>query len=329
MKQKTSVLKVAAWAVTLCLTACATGTNGDGGDVGDAGKAAAPAAVDQNPDPKPPKVVNLTPFENLTLSGVDQFGEYTSLALKITYAILPDGTLHAFTQDQEVFINENTPHTDDYACRPHGGGFNQRTTWFPDTGLFVQGGRLTALHTSAGKPRPLLQLTEGDRGIMGLTGPQARASEYVYVPCVGDKRVRAGARTVGYVMPGDRLQLRPSARGAKPFTLVMPAYPRPYAVLDFAGRTARAVVPAHIVLLTLDLPRRRVVAQYQITVAMTPQVAQARWLAVVPPETMADRPAGRELNEAAARYIEKCDPPNKPMDPCANPHGNLPAPLKR
>jgi hypothetical protein len=137
-------------------------------------------------------------------------------------------------------------------------------------------------------------------------------------------------RTVGYLMPGDRLQLRPSARGAKSITLIVPEYPRPYVLLHFADRAARAVAPAHIVLLTVDMPRRRVVAQYQVTVAMKPQVSQVQWMSVLPPHALTQATArAREVNEAVARYILTCEPPNKPMDACTNPHGNLPQVLRR
>ncbi|MBP7452104.1 MAG: hypothetical protein KA914_04835 [Ottowia sp.] len=314
-------------AATVALMAGCAATPADGA-AASAQPAAAPARAGQ--DPKPPKVVNRTPFEYLTLTGVDKFGEYTSLALKITYAVQADGTLRPTTTDQELFIDEHTPHADDYDCRPHGGGFNQRTTFFSDTGVFVSGGSLTGLRDGKGAARPLLGLTEGDRGIMGVTGPGARETEYVYVPCVGSQRVHTGARTVGYVMPGDRLQVRPSARGAKPQTIVMPAHPRPYVALEFAGRKARAIAPANIVLLTVDVPRRRVVAQYQVTVAMQPQVSLADWLAVLPTEALSKDKAGlREVNQAVADYIETCIPPRKPMDPCTNPHGQLPEVLRR
>lgn len=177
---------------------------------------------------------------------------------------------------------------------------------------------------------PLLGLTKGDRGIMGFTGPKARTSEYLYVPCVGAQRARAGFRTMGYVMPGDRLQLQPASANAKPVTLTIPAYPRPYVALEFADRQARAIAPANMVLLTVDLPRRRVVAQYQVTVAMQPQVSLADWLVVLPTQALPqDKPEMRAINDAAARYIDTCEPPNKPMDPCTNPHGQLPEILRK
>ena len=318
---------LAAAAAAALIAGCATPAGGSA-DAGAPQLAGAPARTPQ--EPRPPKVVNHTPFDHLTLAGVDKFGEYTSLALKITYTIQADGSLRPTTKDQEVFIDEHTPHADDYDCRPHGGGFNQRTTWFPDTGLFVAGGSLTALRDSAGQPRPLLGLTKGDRGIMGFTGPNARTSEYVYVPCVGAQRARAGFRTMGYVMPGDRLQLQPASANAKPVTLTIPAYPRPYVALEFADRQARAIAPANLVLLTVDLPRRRVVAQYQVTVAMQPQVSLADWLAMLPTQALPqDKPEMRAINDAAALYIDTCEPPNKPMDPCTNPHGQLPEILRK
>ncbi len=321
-KAQALALLVAVWGLNGC-------ASGPVGDAVPADRKSPTAEAAERPEPTPPQVGNAMPFPNLTLAGVDKFGEYTSLALKITYTIESNGTLRPVAAGQEPLINASTPHADDYDCRVHGGGYNQRTTWFADTGLFVHGGSLTALTQREGTARPLLALTRGDRGIMGLTGPQARETEYAYVPCVGENRVNAGVRTLGYVMPGDRLALRPSARGGKPFTVVMPDHPRPYVVLNYAGRKARAFVPASIVLLTVDVPRRRVVAQYQVTVAMTPQVAQAAWMALLPPQTPALRNAeGKAYNDAVERYLATCEAPNKPMDPCANPHGNLPPVLR-
>ena len=326
MHKKSRVQALVALLAVWGLAGCASGPVGDAVP---AARTSPPIEAAERADPTPPQIGNALPFPNLTLTGVDKFGEYTSLALKITYTIESNGTLRPVAAGQEPFINASTPHGDDYDCRVHGGGFNQRTTWFADTGLFVRGGSLTALTQREGAARPLLALTRGDRGIMAVTGPQARESEYGYVPCVGEHRVDTGSRTLGYVTPGDRLALRPSARGGKPFTVVMPDHPRPYVVLSYAGRKARAFVPANIALLTVDVPRRRVVAQYQVTVAMTPQVAQAAWMAVLAPQTPALRSAeGKAYNDAVERYLATCEAPGKPMDPCANPHGNLPPVLR-
>ena len=282
----------------------------------------------------PPRVENRTPFPHLTLTGVDKFGEYTSLALKMSYHIDEQGQLQLQRGDQEPLIDEHTPLEDDYRCQPHGAGFNQRTTWFPDTGIFVQGATLTQLADARGQRKPLLPMVAGDRGEVAVTGPQARELEYAYVPCVGPRRASAPVRTVGYVAPGDRLTLRPAPTGRaqrRPASVVLtlPQDFRPVLLLDFADRTQRAVVPARIVVFTVDWPARRAVAQYQATVAMQPQVESATWTMTLPPEMVSDDPGMQQVNDAIRGYIKTCSPPTKPMDPCANPHGDLPAVLRR
>ena len=278
--------------------------------------------------PVPPKVENKTPFPNVTLVGVDKFGEYTSLALKITYAIADDGSLQAQTAGQEPIIDEHTPQEDAYRCMPYGAGYNQLTTWFPDTGIFVFGAALTGLKSQDGKPRPLERMVAGDRGSMAVTGPHARELEYGYVPCVGERMVDEGVRTVGYVQPGDRLTLHPSGQGKQPVTLTLPLYPRPFIWLEFSGRSARAIAPANLVLLTVDWPKRRVVAQYQVTVAILPQVSDAIWMALPPSPALDKNPVLQRINGDIERYIQTCPEPTKPMDTCTNPHGQLPDSLR-
>ena len=111
--------------------------------------------------------------------------------------------------------------------------------------------------------------------------------------------------------------------------LTLPQDFRPVLLLDFADRAQRAVVPARIVVFTVDWPARRAVAQYQVTVAMQPQVESATWTMTLPPEMVSDDPDLQQVNDAIRSYIKICSPPTKPMDPCANPHGDLPAVLRR
>lgn len=280
-------------------------------------------------DPRPPVVENLTPFPNLSLTGVDQFGEYSALGLKITYVLQDDGQLVPELEGQEPMIDEHTPTDQPYACKTYGARYNQTTTWFPDTGVFVRGARVTALLGREGQPRPLVALAEGDQGVMAVAGPQARALEYGYVPCVGAHRVEAGVRSVGHMEPGERLQLEvPKGQGG-PQEVILPEHPRPVVWLDFAGRTARAIAPADLVLLTVDVPRRRVVAQYQLTVAMQPQVALARWTVVLPQAALARDAALQQVNQAVAELIAHCVPNTRPMGQCTNPHQHLPELLRR
>lgn len=298
-----------------------------------AGCAPVPQAVNKVQDEaRPPhRVVNNTPLPHVTLAGVDKFGEYTALTLKMTWVFDERGRMRLDRDAQEPVIDERTPTDGEAECRPYGAAFNQRTTWFPDTGLFIRGARWAGVKTASGQPRPLVALSAGDHGLMSVSGPQAREIEYGYAPCVGEHRTREGHRAVGYVAPGDWLEIQPAntARAA-PLRLQVPPYPQPYVALRFAGRpTQQALVPARIVLLTLDMAQRRLVLQYQATVAMRPQVSQATWDVTQPDAMLSRVPEKTARRERAVRdYLAACIPPNKPMDPCANPHGTFPEILK-
>lgn len=271
---------------------------------------------------RPPQVQNLTPFPHLTLAGVDQFGEYTSLALKISYALQADGQLLPLRRGQEPMVDEHTPIEDNFECQPHGARFNQVTTWYPDTGVFVRGAQLSRVLNRAGQARPLLALEPREHGLMGAIGAHPDALVYAYVPCVGEHRVAQGMRSEGHLAPGDRLQLQTDA-GAE-LSVVLPDYPRPVVWLDFADRAARAIAPAELVLLTVDVPRQRVVAQYQLTVAMRPPVREATWSAVLPSDALADHPERQQINAAVADVIRRCEPSTRPMPSCTFPHQRLP-----
>lgn len=283
-------------------------------------------------DVQPPKVHNGTPFPHVTLTAVDQFGEYFSMGLKISYDIDAKGRLEPAERDeQEPMIDSNTPAADEHRCTDVGGPFNQFTTWFPDTGIFVAGATLRGLRSARGEARPLLGMVKTDHGSMIVAGEGARAIEYAYSPCVGPKRVTAGHRTVAFVEPGDTLRIASSGSGSRGHvvTLTMPEHPRPYVVLDFARSGMRAIAPARLAVLTIDWPRRRAVAQYQLTAALSPRVASAAWMATLPPELAEERisSSAAAFNQAAIDFLKTCLIPNKPMDPCANPHGPLPGVL--
>lgn len=318
------------WHALLAVTAAAA-LAGCATDPGTGGASSVgPDAAAQAPvgEPKPPRVVNPTPFPNLTLTGIDKYGEYTSLALKISYQIGPDGSWVPAAV-QEPMLNQSHDVANDFRCMPYGGGYNQRTVWFPDTGLFVRGARVTALTDAQGAARPLMPLQESDNGTVAAAGQGARAEEYAYLPCVGAERVDGGQRSTGYVKPGDRLVLRTGGRGGREATVTLPKDLRPYVVLDFAGRATRGYAPANLVLLTIDWPRRRAVAQYQVTVPMLPQVTTAAWRLTLPARGANRDPDVVKLNSEIERYLATCPTSGKPMDPCATPHGQLPPLLQR
>ncbi|THT99892.1 hypothetical protein E9531_11190 [Lampropedia puyangensis] len=288
------------------------------------------AQVNSSPQTQPvvpPQVLNLTPYPNLTLAGIDQFGEYTSLAMKITYLFDDEGQLTPTTAQQEGFIDESTPVQDDNRCMAHGGGYNQRTVFFPDTGVFVLGGTLHNVIAASGQQRNMRNLTNSDEGVMGYTGAAARVLEYVYVPCVGATRVAQGVRLNGFVNVGDRLVLKVPGEN-RPIVLHWPADPLPFVRLSYAQRANHALVPARVVVLSVDVPQRRVVAQYQATLPMVPVVQNAVWFSTLSwqRETLINAGIQHKVEQVTA-YLNGCKPPQKPMDPCANPYGIAPPTL--
>ncbi len=299
------------------------------------GKGSDPVPSDQSEEADQrlaPAVTNLTQmFPNVTLAAVDGFGEYTSLVLKITYRITPQGELEVLPKaEQEPVIDESITPADRMRCTAVGGAFNQFTTWFPDAAILVGGGSLLGLTDGQGTRRPLLKLIRTTEGLLIAAGPGTRDPEYAYAPCVGTQRVALGHRTEMYLNPGDRIRVRASGKGRSALTIRLPADPRPFVMFTFKGRNQRALAPANLVLLTLDLARGRAVAQYQLTIAMQPRVALAEWAVTVPAEALEGLPASaRARQEAVRRYLDTCAPPLKPMDPCTNPHGVLPRELGR
>ena len=299
--------------------------------VAEKGADAAPPPVATTLEPRPPtEVRNNTGLPHVTLAGVDKYGEYTTLTLKASWAFDDTGQMRLLpAAQQESIIDMNTPTDHEFDCAAYGGAFNQRTTWFPDTGLFVAGGRLTALHGGAGQARVLLPLRADDHGAMAVLLEDGRELEYGYAPCVGAKRVHQGWRTNGYVAPGDWIELRAQGVRTRPLRLQVPGEPAPFVWLRFAGRPSQqALLPARIVLLTVDLAARRMVLQYQATVPMQPQVSRASLELTLSDERAAKDADLARRNAALKKYLVACTPPINPMDPCANPHGQLPAVLQ-
>lgn len=294
---------------------------------------AATAAPADAPAPRqqPPAVENRTPFPDLSMADADDpvYGTYDAFRLKISYVIDAHGQLGIGAADPEPMLTGADDPAQDLRCTAHGAGFNQRTVWYPDTGIFVAGARLVAAQSGDGSPRPLLRMGSEAKGIVTATGPRARQAEYGYAPCVGSQRVRGGARTERYLNGGDRLSLRPDGGKGGVQTIVLPQDPRPFAMLMYEGRAQRAFVPAQLVLLTIDWPRRRAVGLYQITVPIQPVVASVHWSTTLPPFTIAQMPQMQAFNRAVSTYIATCPVPMKPRDPCANPNRPLPEILTR
>lgn len=275
----------------------------------------------------PPQVTNTTPFPNIGLTNDDTAIEYLSLGLKITYQIDAKHQLRYLLEGQEQMLGTGHDVANDLRCTDIGGGFNQRTTFFPDTGIFTHGAALTGVRSAQGPTRPLQRLRALDDGTMAVTGKPARDVEFAYMPCVGSTQVRAGVRTDGYLQPGDQLTLKPPGKNSKPVQLTLRPDVRPFVLLDFADGTSRALVPARVVLMTVDWPRRRAVVQYQATFPIAPQVAQATWSGTVAPGN-ASKPHLNAFNDAMIQYLDSCPAPTQPMDACGVPGRPMPAILK-
>ncbi len=304
-----------------------------------AGCASGPSAGSSTPDkaptagnaaqakPTPPPVNNTTPFPTVGLTNDDTATEYVSLALKITYQIDGKHQLRYLLEGQEPMLGKDHDAANDLRCTDIGGGFNQRTTFFADTGIFTHGAALTGVRTVRGQARPLQRLRAVEDGTMAVTGKGARDLEYAYMPCVGSTQVRAGVRTDGYLQPGDQLTLKPPGKNSKPVQLTLRPDVRPFVVLAYADGTSRAFVPARIVLTTVDWPRRRAVVQYQATFPISPQVAQATWSGTVAPGS-ASNPHLNAFNDAMLKYLDGCTAPTQPMDACGVPGRPMPQILR-
>ncbi|KEH10170.1 hypothetical protein GY14_07835 [Delftia tsuruhatensis] len=78
---------------------------------------------------------------------------------------------HADMQDQSMSTE----------CKPYGAVANQRTTWFPYTGVFVRGGTLVGAQAD-GADAAIKTLTEHEGAQMLYTGKDADPTEYYYAP---------------------------------------------------------------------------------------------------------------------------------------------------
>lgn len=329
MKQPT-LRPVITLGLALCASAwlagCANGPNAHGTAGGSApGQAPNTGAAASAPF-TPPQVHNTTPFPDLGLTN-DDATEYVSLGLKITYQIDGQNRLRYLLEGQEKMIGTTHDAANDLRCTDIGGGFNQRTTFFPDTGIFTHGAALTGVRSARGQARPLQRLRAVEDGTMAVTGKPARDVEYAYMPCVGSTQVRAGVRTDGYLQPGDQLTLKPPGKNSKPVRLTLRPDVRPFVVLAYADGTSRAFVPARVVLMTVDWPRRRAVVQYQVTFPIAPQVAQAVWSGTVA-SGAASSPHLNAFNDAMRQYLDGCPAPTQPMDACGVPGRSMPQILR-
>ncbi|RYD16852.1 MAG: hypothetical protein EOP90_02460 [Lysobacteraceae bacterium] len=260
------------------------------------------------------------PFPSFMMTANDQAGDYYSVVSKVTWSIAADGSLRLIGDGAEPVIGGNDE-TGDFDCGTHGGGFNQRTAWFPSTALFVHGGTLLGVSPAQG-PKPVLRTlsVEPEDGSMIYRGDSARTPEYSYIPCVGATRVDRGHRLDGYLAGNDRLLLQDAAGRAMTIAL-----PQPFAPFVLARYRDGALIPVpmRIVVAGVDVPARRVVVQLQATLGQSPAIRVLEVRAVLP-----DGAPGE--GEALARYAERtralladlaqCRAPvEQAIEPCADP----------
>lgn len=312
-------------ALALALAGCAQTDQAARPDAAGQTASATPASA----DPKAPRQRNQTRFPTIMLSGEDSFGAYWSIGMKTTYHFNAQGQLDLRVQDSEPMIDHTSPEESDMQCRAWGGGYNQRTVWFPDTAVFVAGGRLAGAGDGAARGkalalRPLLPTAGDSATLTAAADDKGREVEYARVACVGQQRVTRGWRTDSFLKPGDTLRIQP-ARG-KPITLRLPTDNLPYALLNYgpAGQAVPqplAAVPLRIVLATVDVPRRRVVLQWQATAAQTPSIQDVAWSITVPAQEAKALPQQqqnfvRQLNQ----HLLACPAPATPVsNACATP----------
>jgi hypothetical protein len=267
--------------------------------------------------PTTPRVVNMTPFPSLLLIGDDAAGHYYSLVTKATFSIREDGALQLLSTGEALVTQDPDP-KNERDCEATGAAINQITTWFPYTGIFVDGGKLEKVKTTSGAKMPLRALVDDGSGVMQYRGPRARKPEYYYAPCIGERRVNAGWRLDDYLPLDARIYVTPI--NGNPIGLTPPQPFVPFVLLRYHSG-AMIPVPMRIVLATIDLLENRVVLQYQSTFATTPALRKIElrgiWSEGKPSSgETAKRYAQR--TQATLDDLAQCAPPRDlAIEPCA------------
>ncbi len=258
--------------------------------------------------------------------GEDQHGTYYSLTTKLSFDLVTDerGVEGEFKtawvsdpEQQEGLVTGNVAPEAELRCTPEGAPWNQSTLWFPHTGVFVRGGSLQAVHTAAGPARTLLKLDGNDHGKRWATRGE---DHYSYAACVGQHAVATGWRTADWMQPGDTLSVAVLGQRA-PWRIRLPSTPLPYAHIDFDSG-ANLALP-HLVLLTVDVPARRLVLQYQFNLAAQPTPNKLTLMATADtnrwtPERFNWQPDTERYMRKMERRVEmrlaRCKPPTSPID---------------
>lgn len=272
-----------------------------------------------------PEVANLTPLPSLLLIGEDTAGRYYSMVAKASFTIEADGRLTLADQGGGQGGEPVAPHADmqnqsmSTECKPYGAVANQRTTWFPYTGVFVRGGTLVGAQAD-GAVLATKALAEHEGAQMLYTGKDADATEYYYAPCVGAQRVATGWRLDRYLPDGGQLRVR--ADNGRILNLQVPRPFAPFVLVRYQSG-AMIPVPMRAVLATVDLAERRVVLQFQGTYAVEPAIRKMELRLIVPGSRPSEgETAARhaERTQAQLRDLAACAPPKgHAIEPCANP----------
>ena len=258
-------------------------------------------------------------------SGEDSHGEIYSLTTKLSFDLAEssdasDVLQAAWVSDpeqQEGLVTENVAPEAELRCTPEGAPWNQSTLWFPHTGVFVRGGSLQAVHTAAGPARTLLKLDGNDHGKRWATRGE---DQYSYAACVGEHAVATGWRTTDWMQPGDTLSVAVPGQRV-PWRIRLPSTPLPFAHIDFESG-ANLALP-HLVLLTVDVPARRLVLQYQFNLAAQPTPIKLMLMATADtsrwtPERFKWQPDTERYMRKMERRVEmrlaRCVPPTSPVD---------------
>ena len=299
-------------ALTTLLSGCATSAA-----ISQAMPSSPTPSAASEPANKAPEQRDHTGMPTLLLTGQDQWGTYYTAQLKLTYTYNALGEL-TLSRDQEPMIDSDTPLDQDTRCAAYGAAVNQRTTWFPDTAVFVHKGSLRAIRTPQKERMALLPLTVANRDYMMVVGQAARKVEMAYAPCVGAQRVSAGHRTIGFAALGSELEIAFPA--GKPLRLTLPNRPLPHVLLRY-HTGAMVPAPMRISLITVDTERKRVVLQFQSTALMKPAMRVIEWRMLAEGDQPSDGETlqrYRERSEAMAKELAKCPAPLHPPEPCAS-----------
>ena len=281
------------------------------GAVGGEADAAADDAV--------PEVVNFTQLRPVLLMADDQtYGEYFTVATKVTYDINKSGRL-SVSADQEPVLTGSDDIAQDLECSHKGGNGNQRTTWFSDTAIFVAGGTLQSVRLpGVKKPTPLRALTALEDGSLMAQGDDAREIEYAYVPCVAQTRVEEGHRIDGFAPAGTSLTLKTAHGAAR--TVVLSDKVVPFLLLRY-HMGAMIPTPMRAVLITIDLRASRLVVYYQTTFAMKPPLRKIELRAIIAgsgPSEGESRARFEERTQAMLKDLAGCPAPSAPIEPCSS-----------